>query len=300
LSLSFKPKEYIVATSESQITKLLLERGERARIIAGGTGIYEVAHRGLFSEVECLIDISQLHLSYTRIEESVLRIGTYTSLSSIFETLKVDRRPELGALYDALVCIQPLQVKNVATIGGAVCAAFPFFDLPVALLVLDACVILSPDNRKVRLGDFIQGYFALDLRPGEFVREIVMPLHDGAERVGSSFVKFALTGDDWAIINCATRLKIDNGEEILEARLGFGGGVGDKLRGATRTGELLRGVSSRDESRLRKILEENIGLELEPISDLKASSRYRAHLAEVLAWRSFLKSAKIANKGDVS
>ncbi|HYB04392.1 MAG TPA: FAD binding domain-containing protein, partial [Nitrososphaerales archaeon] len=211
MSQSFKPREYLIVSSESEASEILSRKGDKARIIAGGTGIYEVAHRGLFSEVECLVDVSGLKLSYVRRESGVLHVGACTTMTTLFEDQELSLYPALGALYDALRAIQPLQVKNVATIGGAICTALPFFDLPVALATLDAQIIIAPNNRTVSLLDFIQGFFAVDLRPGEFLKEVVIPYGEKFSSTGSSFLKFALTGDDWAIINCGTRVTLDGG-----------------------------------------------------------------------------------------
>ena len=297
MSQSFKPKEFVVAKTESEAIELLKKYGEKARIIAGGTGVYEVAHRGLFAEVEVLIDITRLELNYVRRDEGFLRIGSCATMSSIFETSSLAEIPELVALVDALKTIQPLQVKNVATVGGAICTALPFFDLPVSLIALDADVVIAPDGRTVKLEDFIQGYFAVDLREGEFVREILVPLKKtSSERIGSSFLKFALTGDDWAIINCGSRVEIGEQDTLCTVRLCFGGGVGEKPRRVPRLEMKLAGVKMSDEADLKSILNQNIDGELEPVSDLKASSKYRMHLAKVLARRSIIRSANVAKQ----
>jgi CO/xanthine dehydrogenase FAD-binding subunit len=286
----FKPREYVIASSESEAVELLMKGGDKARIIAGGTGIYEVAHQGLFSDVECLIDISRLNLSYVHLENNSLHIGACTSMTTIFENDELVKLPELGALFDALRAIQPLQVKNVATVGGAICTALPFFDLPVALIALDTEVVLAPNDRSVKLLDFVQGYFAVDLQPGEFVREIRIPLSLESKKIGSSFLKFALTGDDWAIINCGAQLKVDAQDSISEAIVCFGGGIGDKPRRATHLEGLLVGRNWSDEKGLKEILE-HLATELETVTDLKASSKYRMHLAKVLARRSITQAA---------
>ncbi len=294
MSLSFKPSEYLVVMSELEASELLREKGERARVIAGGTGIYEVAHQGLFSDVERLVDISRLKLNYIHRESDVLRLGACATMTSIFETEELSKLPELGALYDALVAIQPLQVKNVATVGGAICTALPFFDLPVALAALDSTVVLAPHSRSLNLLEFIQGYFAVDLKPGEFVREVLIPLNRGLTMT-SSFQKFALTGDDWSIVNCGCRLNIDDNDKILEVRLCFGGGVGEKPVRALEVERQLMGMSCNDQEKVSKVLEEYLPKELETITDLKASAKYRIHLAKVLARRAVRQAAELAN-----
>jgi len=295
LSQSFKPREYLIVSSESEASEILSRKGDKARIIAGGTGIYEVAHRGLFSEVECLVDVSGLKLSYVRRESGVLHVGACTTMTTLFEDQELSLYPALGALYDALRAIQPLQVKNVATIGGAICTALPFFDLPVALATLDAQIIIAPNNRTVSLLDFIQGFFAVDLRPGEFLKEVVIPYGEKFSSTGSSFLKFALTGDDWAIINCGTRVTLDGGDGISSLRICFGGGVGEKLARVTRLEELFLGVSWSDQQKIMEILEVHLPGELETITDLKASSKYRTHLAKVLARRSIEQAGRLAS-----
>jgi CO/xanthine dehydrogenase FAD-binding subunit len=299
LSLSFKPTEYFVVSSESVASDLLKERGGKARIIAGGTGIYEVAHQGLFSDVDCLVDISGLKLSYIKREADMLRLGAFTTMTTIFDYRELSILTSLGALYDALGDIQPLQVKNVATIGGAICTALPFFDLPVALAALDAKIVLAPDGRSIDLLDFVQGYFSIDVRPGEFVREIKIPFDGEPKGLGSSFQKFALTGDDWAIVNCGACVRIDGEGKVSDLRLCFGGGVGEKPARVMKVEKELVGIGWKDEDKLVKILEKSLPRELVTITDLKASSKYRMHLAGVLARRAITEAAIRAN-GSVS
>lgn len=285
----FKPK------TEEETSKLLKEYGTRSKIIAGGTGIYELAHRGLLSEVEALIDVTALDLHYVRTEGDSIRIGSCTTMSAMMEeNRQIGSRPELSALSQALRLIQPLQVKNVATIAGAICTGLPFFDLPVALVALDASVLVAPLGRTVHIEEFIQGYFSIDLGPGEFVKEIVIPLNKGSA-AGSAFQKFALTGDDWAIINCGAWIRVRNraSPEIAEARVCFGGGVGEKPKRVKNVERLLRGVGADDEEKFKEILSDNLA-ELETTSDMRASSEYRSHLANVFGRRALIDAGKRA------
>jgi len=86
LSLLFKPKSYLVPKDEGELSKILKEYGERAKIIAGGTGIYEIAHRGLLSDIEVLVDTRDLGLSYVKRESASLRIGAATTMTSLFHS----------------------------------------------------------------------------------------------------------------------------------------------------------------------------------------------------------------------
>ena len=296
MSQDFKPGKYFKPKDQKEVSALLNEYGEKARIIAGGTGIYELAHRGLLSEVEALIDISSLGLSYIRDARendgsNSLHIGACTTMSSLARSKDIVGSPELAALSDALKLIQPLQVKNVATIAGAVCTALPFFDLPVALITLDASVRLAPRNRVKKISDFILGYFAIELSRDEFVEEIIIP--KGSKRAASAFQKFGLTGDDWALINCGAYVELK--ESTIElARLCFGGGVGEKPKRIRSLEDSLAGFKPNEdgaEEKIRLLFEEKLEDDgLETISDIRASSEYRARLANVLGRRALLQA----------
>lgn len=287
----FRPKFYLVPKDENQLSDYLKEFGERAKIIAGGTGIYEVAHRGLLSDLETLIDIGKLGLSYVKLTSSSVKIGASTTMSTMMKSSEISSHRELSAILDALKAIQPLQVKNVATIAGAICTALPFFDLPVALLSIGARVRVGPGEKMVNLVDFIKGYFAVDLAPEEFVREVEIPAT--TDLTASAFQKFALTHDDWALINCGASVSIDrtNGR-ISESTIFFGGGLGEMPVRATSLEKSLKGEDPKDEPRIKELFDSGVKKDLQPVSDIRSSAEYRMQLAAVIGRRTFLQAAK--------
>jgi CO/xanthine dehydrogenase FAD-binding subunit len=287
LSLSFRPKSFFRPTSERELSNYLREFGDKARIIAGGTGIYEVAHRGLLSEVEALVDLSRLNLSYVKYSRRILKIGGATTMSTLFLSKEISDRIDLSGIIDALKAIQPLQVKNVATIAGAICTALPFFDLPVALLSLDSRLLIGPEGSSKDLATFIKGYFAVDLDRGEFVKEIEIPLVK--RNRASAFQKFALTHDDWALINCGVSVSLEKSGEIVDPMVVFGGGVGEKPVRAKSVEESLDGLRFDDgESKIKEVFDKQVSKDLEPISDIRSSAEYRLHLAKVIGRRTLL------------
>ncbi len=299
MSLTFKPKLYKTPSTEEEASRLLKQYGERARIIAGGTGIYEVSHRGLLSDVETLIDVSRLGLDYVRKSSrgssELLVLGSCTTMSELAGSTEILSRPELAAVVDALHAIQPIQVKNVATIGGAICTALPFFDLPVALFCLPAEVVVSPMGDTRPITDFIQGYFAVNLGAGEFVREIILQLSSN-KSTASAFKKFALTGDDWAIINSAARVTIGESGNIESATISLGGGIGEKPVLANNTSSAISGMKFSDEEKLRVTIDSSIEEDIESVTDIRASSQYRMKIAKVMCRRAVLEACSRAAK----
>jgi CO/xanthine dehydrogenase FAD-binding subunit len=290
LSQAFQPKSYLRPNNEAELSKSLKELGDSARIIAGGTGIYEIAHRGLLSDVETLVDISGLGLSYVKSESGALRIGAATTMSALFVSKELTNSNETMGIIDALKAIQPLQVKNVATVGGSICTALPFFDLPVALLSMRAKVRLGPTGSTKPLSDFVNGYFSVDLSQGEFVKEIEIPL--GKKNSASAFQKFAITHDDWALINCGVSVSVDENKHVSSSTIFFGGGVPDKPVQARSMENSLVGIAVGYEHGIKEIFDNEVSKELEPLSDIRASSDFRLHLAKVIGRRTFIEALR--------
>jgi CO/xanthine dehydrogenase FAD-binding subunit len=288
LSLAFRPKRYLRPETEADLSRCLKECGERGRIIAGGTGLYEIAHRGLLSEIDALIDISRLNLEYAILQDSEISIGAATTMSGLANSNILSRK-EMGALGDALKAIQPLQVKNVATIGGAICTALPFLDLPVALLAIGADCVVAPEGSRKPLADFIRGYFAVELSDSEFLKEIRLPLLLGDSEYSSAFQKFALTHDDWAMMNCAVSVSLKE-KRIQKVRIFFGGGLADRPARAEKVESELLGAIAADESRFKEIFDSSLDQDIDPITDIRASREYRMRVAKVLGRRTLVQA----------
>jgi len=256
----FSPKHYFRPETASEASQTLARYKDRSIVIGGGTVIYELAQRGLLSDVEALVDLTRLSLSYLQ-ESAALREG------------------RLACIGDALKEIRPIQVKNLATVGGAVSSCIPFFDLPVALASVGANVELNGPHavRSVPILEFQRDFLQPDLREGEFVSAVLIPRQMASR--ASAFSKFALTGDDWATVNCACSLEIAKGI-IREARIVFGA-IASKPLLAERCGAAL--MNRRAEAAVIPKAIETLDGELgEPISDHRASSSYRKRVAKLL------------------
>ncbi len=70
------------------------------------------------------------------------------------------------------------QIRHVGTIGGNIANASPIADSLPFLYVMDATLALasSAGRREVNINDFYNGYKQLDLRPGELIAEVRIPL----------------------------------------------------------------------------------------------------------------------------
>lgn len=277
----FRPTEYLRPSTSEEVAKVLMERGPAARIIGGGTEVYELAERGLLSEITVLVDLANLKVDEIEQREGTLRIGASVKLSELEADDEMTGRPALGAVLDSVGSIHPVQVKNLATVGGAVCSSIPFFDLPVGLAVVDAMVeIQGPEGgtRKRAVAEFMTDFLMPDLGDGEFVTAVLV---EPDAYSASAFTKFSLTGNDWAIANCGCALKVERGM-ISSARVVFGGVSGSGLVTAQETADRLRGLVAEPGKQFDEAVAALDSELKDAVSDYRASAEYRRKIAKVL------------------
>lgn len=222
----FRPREFFLSKNTQEVLAKLKSEGKHARIIAGGTGFYELAKRGYIPEVKTVVSIMELGLSYVNSVQEHLRVGATTTLQELLDS-NIEAYTGLEAVADALKEIRPIQVRNVATVGGEICISVPIVDLPTALLACDACVRIVSESGEalMKLEDFYIDAFLTKLRYGELVKEVVLPKYDALDaRASSAFVKFGRTAYDFNLVNCAVFLETEQSrEEIRSIRIFLGG-----------------------------------------------------------------------------
>ncbi len=277
-----KAKEFLRPESGREVVELLDKYGNKALILAGGTFLHGLDARGLVSEVDALIDLHKVGLSYVRLEGGVLAIGATTTFTELGDADPVKGMPELGAVRDALQ-YPPAQIRNMATVGGCVASASPLFDLPVAFLALDGAVkALGPRGpREIRLHKFFLDYFEHALERNELLTEVRLPKLP--PRSASAFLKLKTNANDLALLNVGVRITADESGICREARVVVGGGVGRVPIRAVSCEDLLKG--RRPSQELLHESAQAVSLDLHPISDHRASAQYRTAMAKVFVRR---------------
>lgn len=268
-------------TAPEAVVALLKRYQDSAVVVAGGTFIHGLVARGLLTDAEVLIDISQVGLSTVETNKSKVRIGATATLAQIERTESVCSTPLFGAMADALT-YPPVQVKNAATLGGSIAASCPFFDLPVSMLALDTTVeVLGPTGyREISLERFSVSLFQNALEKGEFVAHLVVPIP--TIPTASAFEKIETNANDLAILNAAARLSLEN-HVCRDARIFLGGGVGETPVRAPTVEGLLNGQPI-DDGLIARAAEATRS-EITPLTDHRASASYRRAMACVLVKR---------------
>ncbi len=279
--------EYFTPDGNEEALELLKKYGDSALIVAGGSFVHGLEARDLLTGIEALIDIQGLGLNQVTMDSAGLSVGAMVTFTELQQVKEIRNSAALGALRDALNC-PPLQIRNVATVGGNIASACPYFDLPTAIMALGGVVKTqgTGGSREIELQDFFAGLFQNTLEAGEFVASLFLPLLPA--RSSSAFIKLETNANDLAIVNVAVRVTLDESGTCQEACVVVGGGVAETPVRATASENLLQGEKISDE--LLKRAGEAVQSDLQPMSDHRASAEYRSAVAKTLTERALQKA----------
>jgi CO/xanthine dehydrogenase FAD-binding subunit len=274
--------EYFTPNGNQELLELLDRYGAGALIVAGGSFVHGLDARGLLLGIEALIDIRNLGLKQLTSDDDGLTIGAMVTFTELVQSEEVQSSAVLGAVRDALE-YPPLQIRNVATVGGNIAAACPYFDLPTAFLALDAEVQVqgSGGARNLALHEMLVGLFQNGLEAGEFVTGLFLP--HAPVRTASAFIKLESNANDLAIVNVAVRVSVDSAGSCQDARVAIGGGVAETSVRSSAAESVLQGEKVSDD--LLQRVGEAVQSDLQPMSDHRASAAYRSAMAKTLTQR---------------
>ena len=266
--------------SVADAVALAQQLGESARFIAGGTDLIIQINRRRCAPTH-LIDLNCLS-ELSGIEEGAegFSIGALTTHKD------VERHPAfqkaLAALSEAARVVGGHQIRNMGTVGGNIVNASPAADLVPPLLALEAELTLSgPDGaRRVRLEDFLLGPGRTARRPGELLSRIAFRALP--PQSATAFIKAGRRkAMEISVVCVAARLTLgDHGCRDVRIALGAVGGTALRAHAAE---QLLEGNPPSAE-----LFREAGRLAMQvcaPISDVRASARYRSLLVEALVPR---------------
>jgi carbon-monoxide dehydrogenase medium subunit len=239
----------------------LLAANDGARALAGGQTLVNVM-KARAGSPDALIDLSRIE-ELKGIElagDGTLEIGAMTTYTEIVQSSEARARPILG---DVCAQIADVQVRNRGTIGGNICTNDPTNHLPPLLAALGAQMTIhgAGGDRTVTAQDFFLGVYMTAVGPGELLTKISIP----AGR-SDGFAAVTLGVEGTCIVSAAASI---NGS--LKIALGCVDAVPVMLEPGTD-----------DEAAVRAAVAD---AQLDPPSDVHASSEYRTHLAGVLAVR---------------
>ena len=143
-----KAIDYAAPKTVSEAAALLADKGDRARVLAGGTDII-VQVRENRRDLDLLVDVKNVpevnELSYDA--KRGLRLGAAVPCYRIYEHAQIPRL--YPALNDSASLVGGIQIQSRASVGGNLCNASPAADTIPALIALEAvCVIAGPEGTR--------------------------------------------------------------------------------------------------------------------------------------------------------
>ena len=264
--------------SSDEVAALLTAHPETC-LIAGATdvglwvtkGLQDVYPFAFLADVEDLSQIEERQSEYV--------FGALVTIEALYNWAKVKCRPyaELLRRYGSV------QIRTAATLGGNIANGSPIGDNPPVLIAAGAelCLRQGDKRRRILLENYFLDYGRQDLKVGEFVEAIVMPKALDALRCYKVSKRF--DQDISAICGCFN-LEINDGV-ISSARIAFGGMAGIPKRASNVEHALLGKpwcLQTCEEIELEWIKD------FTPLTDVRASAKYRLEVARNLLTRYFM------------
>jgi len=255
-----------------------------AVMLAGSTDVGLWVTKQL-RELDDVIYLGQVEaLKTVQEQDGMLEIGAGVSLQDAYAALCQRYPAELTELWQRFAS---LPIRNAGTLGGNVANGSPIGDSMPWLIALGSQVVLHgvEGTRVLALEDFYLGYQQKDLRQGEFVRAVRVPLPRAGLRLRT--YKLAKRFDQDISAVCAAFAVTLDGDTIVDARMAFGGMAATPKRASHAEAALLGQAWS--EATLRSAMA-RLASDYAPLSDARASGSYRMRTAQNLLRRFWLET----------
>lgn len=260
----------------------------KTAIIAGGTSEALRQDNG----IEALVDISNVkELTYINKDSVYFRIGAGTPVQDIYKS-KLLNGPSGDLLKTAAGKIASTLLRNSITAGGNLAALFPWSDMPVVFMALDAEVVCrkGKPKRTVPVQTIIDKKAPQFLSTAEIIAEIAVPMY--GKGTGTAFAKFVKTANDYSMVTLAARLTVKGGR-VDQARLAVNAITAGPVR-CLEAEKILTGKKATPEliAEAAKMAADSVTIR----KDFRASREYRKEVLEVMVRRALEEALEKAGK----
>jgi carbon-monoxide dehydrogenase medium subunit len=281
-------KEYHRPKDLTEAVALLQRKQPRTVVLSGGTWLVGEAPR----DVEAVVDIADLGLNRILVEGNLVRIGAAVTHQQLVESEQL-RTSALRVISETAQAMSGLNIRNRATIGGAIVTADAASPLVTALLACDAEVVIAGAKDKTKQADDpsdfwkvlpLAGFLAYRrqiLDEGTLITEVRMPLPSPDTR--SHYARVARTPRDYPIVCAVAAFAMKDGI-AGHVRIAVGGVAATPIR-------LSRLEFGLEKKRLADWLDREMEAQmalLDPPGDWLGSAEYRKEMARVLIRRAIL------------
>jgi len=275
--------DYISAKTASEAATLLAEKGDQARVLAGGTDLI-VQLRENKRQLERIVDIKSIP------ETNVLSYDSQTGLhlGAAVPCYKIYGDDAISAAYPGLAdstnIIGGTAIQGRAGVGGNLCNASPAADTIPSLIVLEATCVITGTNgtREVPVEQFCTAPGRTVLENGEFLESLRIPAPKNNS--SSFYLRFIPRNEmDIAVVGAGASVVLDDAKtSFVSARISLAAVAPTPLF-AEEASALLAGKPVSDDS-INEAAEAAKAI-ARPISDMRGTVEQRVHLVGVLTQR---------------
>ena len=279
ISIYKKDKKYFAPRYVSELKKIL-KKNSNSKLLSGGTDLSLAVTKDR-KDIESIVYMNSIkELNYIKNNNKYIEVGATTSLSD-FETYIKKYYPDFNKI---LKRYGSVQIRNVATIAGNIATASPIGDNLPLLLALDSQIVLQ-DIKKTKIlpiNDFFINYRKTKLKEGQFIHSIRIPIFN--KNIFKAYKISKRFDDDISSVCAAFNLLIEN-KKIKKIKIAYGGMAAIPKRALSCERVLLNSSITKDViNKAKNALEKDFL----PISDMRASGKYRKIIAKNLLEKCFL------------
>jgi CO/xanthine dehydrogenase FAD-binding subunit len=267
-----------------------------ARPVAGGTDLVVGARQGKAPLPVSLVAIHRIaELHGVEEADGGLRLGALARHAEIVEHPLV--RGRFTALADASAIVGSHATRAQGTIGGNLMNASPAMETGGPLMCLGASVVLrsARGERAVAVADLFTGPGSTVASPDELLVRVDVPAPTTG--TGSAYVRLEYRRQMEIAVVGATAVVTLDGETVTEAAVAITA-LAPTIRRVPEAEAALAG-SAGDEKAIAAAASA-AGAAAAPISDVRASERYRRAMAEVMAGRAVSVALRRARGDDIA
>lgn len=275
--------DYTAPKTLDEALKILADKGDRARVLAGGTDLL-VQLRGGRRSADVVVDskfIPDLNeLSYDA--QKGLVIGAAVPCYEIYENQDVSSK--YPGITDAASLIGSIQIQGRATLGGNLCNSAPSADAIPPIIVLGGVANISGPNgsRQVPVEDFCTGPGQNVLQPGEILVSINLPAPQAHS--GANYLRFIPRNEmDIAVAGVGSLVVLDaSGQNFVSGKIALASVAPTPVL-AKDAGDSLAGKPVSDAT-IDEAAQKAMA-DAKPINDMRGTIKQRVHLVGVLTRR---------------
>jgi carbon-monoxide dehydrogenase medium subunit len=278
--------DYVAAQTVEEAVSLLAEKGDAAKVLAGGTDLIVQVREGRRSP-ELIVDVKKIPdtnvLSYS--PQSGLTLGAAVPCHRIYGDATI--AAAYPGLVDAFSLVGGTQIQGRASVGGDLCNFSPAADTIPALIVHRAVAVIAgrSGTREVAVENFCTGPGRNVLQNGEFLVSLKIPAPPRG--FGACYLRFIPRNEmDIAVVGTGSSVVLSaDGATITSARVALGAVAPTPIMVDT---SAIAGQPA-NEATINAAAEASMAA-ARPISDMRGTVEQRRHLSGVLTRRTLQKA----------